>query len=516
LFGVLRGMTGAVGRSAVVAALFAVHPLHVESVAWVAERKDVLSTLGGLLTLAAYARYAAWPSVGRYLVVVWTLTLGLLAKPMLVTLPCVLLLLDYWPLRRFRLAGPADGAGEGAVPAPRFVPARPGLLVAEKVPLLILVLLASLVTVHAQKQVGAVLPTEPIPLPVRLGNALVSYVQYLRQTFWPQGLSIFYPHPFHELSSWPAAGSALLLGMVTVLVLRQARQRPYLVVGWFWFLGTLVPVIGLIQAGEQGRADRFTYVPHIGLFILLVWGSAELLARWPRPVQAALAAAVLAGCTVGTWLQVRHWRNSLTLWEHAIRVDPDNPRAHANLGSLLFDQGRVDEAVEHLERSVQLDPGVAETQFLLAALLLRQERLDEAARHFARAAQLRPHWADAHFKLGVICLRQGKPDEAAGHFARAARLDPGTAAAVNQLGLALGGQGKWREAGQCFQIASNLLPGSAEYRFNLARALHAQGHPDEAVHLAEQALTLARSAGPTDLVEAIEQWLRRGRGRPRP
>lgn len=500
LFVVLRRMTGAVWRSALVAALFAVHPLHVESVAWVAERKDVLSTFFWILTMGLYAWYAERPGWSRYLLVLLSFILGLLAKPMLVTLPCALLLLDYWPLRRFPFL-----VEQGTEPAYPTVSWK--LLLLEKVPLVLLLVGASVITYHAQKEVGAVMQLGNISISERVGNALVSYVQYLWQTMVPVGLSIFYPHPFHRLAFWQVGGAALLLAGLTVVVYKQRHTRPYLIVGWLWFLGTLVPVIGLVQVGEQARADRFTYVPHIGLFVLLVWGGADLLARWPRPMVASLTIALLVGFGTLTWLQVRHWRNTESIWEHAVAVDPENARAHANLGSARWNQGRRDEAIEHLTRSVTLDPKIAETNFLLAEWLDDEKRFDEAAHYFIRTTELRPDLALPFYKLGLTRLRQEKQEVALKAFAAAIERDPDLLKSINFRGLVAAAFEKWKEASLWFEIAVSLDRQNANFRVSLARVLHEQKRTPEAILELEQALRLAQAAGQLELMKEIEAVL---------
>jgi hypothetical protein len=319
-------------------------------VAWVAERKDVLSTLFWLATTALYVRYAGRPSPGRLTAVVLAFALGLLAKPMLVTLPCVLLLLDYWPLRRLRIgltqAPVAEGEGD------RFSPAGFPALLKEKLPLFALAGLSCWLTVAAQTWGGAVQPLHHLPFPARVANALVAYVAYLGKTFWPTDLAVYYP--LDTVPPGQAAGAALLLAVLTLLALREARRRPYLLVGWLWFLGALVPVIGLVQVGDQARADRYTYVPHLGLFVALVWGAADLLAalRVPVAAQALLASIVLAGCAALTWAQVGHWKDTLTLWEHSLRVTGPNYRGEAGLGYTLYERGRLEEAIPHLSAAL--------------------------------------------------------------------------------------------------------------------------------------------------------------------
>ena len=423
LFGVLRRMTGQVGRSALVAGLFGVHPLHVESVAWAAERKDVLSTLFWLLTLRGYVAYVRHPRVGRYLMVLALFALGLMAKPMLVTLPFVLLLLDVWPLRRL-----AVGPGSGHRPtSPTFIDRRAALeVVREKVPLLVLTVASSVVTFMVQRQGGAVLRLEEFPFGQRAANALVSYVAYTGRTVWPTGLAVFYPYP-HALPEWQVIGSVLVLLGVTVGVIRLVRPAPYLLVGWFWYLGTLVPVIGLVQVGGQGLADRYTYIPLIGLFIILAWGIPDALARWPHrrialPIAAGLAIVACMGLASH---QVRYWKNSEALWTRAVDVTGDNWIAHGQLGNVLARSGRTEEAMAHYAEALRMSPDYAEAHNNLGVALAAQGRIDEAMREFQEALRTRPDYADAHFNVAAVLARKGQLAEATTHLETAIRLNPG-------------------------------------------------------------------------------------------
>jgi tetratricopeptide (TPR) repeat protein len=525
LFLVLRALTGAVWRSAVVAAFFAVHPLHVESVAWVAERKDVLSTLFWLLTVAAYAGYAARPGIDRYLLVVTTFAIGLMAKPMLVTLPCVLLLLDYWPLRRWR---PGRWSAAGDPGAPSFAPASPGRLLLEKLPLAALAIGCCVLTLHAQQ--GIMQPLDYLPFPYRLGNALLSCTAYLGKMLVPMGLAIYYPHPGTAVSAWQAVVAGVLLLALTGLVLAAATRRPYLAVGWLWYLGTLVPVIGLVQVGLQARADRYTYIPLLGIFIALTWAARDLVAgRRGAPLAAAAAGTLLvAVCTALTWLQLPSWRSSRTLWERdlavtaesaiaheglakaleqegqfeearreyaaAIALGPD-ARRHTDYGIFLGQHGRSDEALAAFDAALALSSENQLAHYSAGLVRLRQGKLDEAQRHFLDVIRLNPGYGGGHYQLGVVLARQGKPGEAEEQFAEALRSNPRHANTLWQLGLAQESAGHLEEARASFEAALRSEPGHAEAHHALGRLLLRQGRLAEAQrHLTEAVRLNPRSA----------------------
>jgi protein O-mannosyl-transferase len=506
LFALLRRLTGAAWRSALVAVLFAVHPLHVESVAWVAERKDVLSTFFGLLAVSAYARYAEAPGVGRYLLVVLGMALSLLAKPMLVTLPGLLLLLDYWPLGRWQPGGkvPAGPAG----PASKAVPLS--RLLVEKVPLLILAAASGAVTVWAQKEGGTVQSLTRIPLPERLANAGVSCGQYLRQTLVPVDLAIFYPHPEASLSLGLAVGAVFLVAAVTGLALWWGRRFPYLPVGWLWFLVTLLPVIGLVQVGSQARADRYTYIPLVGIFLLVVWGLADLARAWRlgRP-GACLACLGLVYYGLTAWTQVNHWRNSGLLWEHSLRVTGANAFACNNLGIVFMeDQGNSRQAMPFFQAALRLDPNSAEAHTNLGLALVDQGRVEEAAAEFREAVRLDPKKFPARNALGVALMRQGKREEAVAALREAVVLDPDDAGGHYNLGVALQMGEEWADAAACYQQAVQRDPANAKYRYALAYVLHKQGRLEEAAAAGHRARDLAAAAGQPELARKIEEWLR--------
>ncbi len=462
VFLVLRAMTGAVGRSALVAALFAVHPLHVESVAWVAERKDVLSTFFGLLATGAYARYVRQRSRGRYGVVLVSFALGLMAKPMLVTLPCVFLLLDYWPLGRLRPRPRASQPGMGA--HRHKSPSQTGgrgewlPLFVEKLPLLALSALSAALTWMAQSRFGAV--QLALPFWHRLSNAIVAYVGYLWKTIWPLNLVVFYPHPEASLPAWQVLAAAVFLASVTALVLWHRDRRPYLVTGWFWYLGTLVPVIGLVQVGVQAMADRYTYIPLIGISILAAWclPTPSLSSPWHRKVAVGAGALLFAGLMILTWVQTSYWRDGQTLFGHALAVSKGNWLAHNNLGSTYSKLGRDDKALDHFKEALRLRPEFPEANYNMGHMVAMSGKLDEARDYFRKAIRLKPDYAEAHNGLGAVFFQQGNLGEALGHFQEAARREPDYAAAHFNIGVVLERMGRSEEAVGEYRTVLRLNP----------------------------------------------------------
>ena len=466
LFLVLAGMTRAAGPSAFVAGVFALHPLHVESVAWVSERKDVLSGLFWILTLAAHARYAARPSLGRYAPVFGCLALGLMAKPMLVTLPFVLLLLDDWPLGRLR-----DASG-------RVDRARLRSLVVEKLPLFALVAASSVVTVIVQRAGGAVQALDRLPFDQRLANAPVAYLRYLGKSFLPTDLAVIYPHPGASLPLWqPLAAAAALLG-ISAAALLAWRRRPYLAVGWLWFLGTLVPVIGLVQVGNQALADRYTYLPLVGLSIAVAWGARDLLGRaLPRTATALGGAATLAVLGLLTSIQVGHWRDTETLFTHAIAVTEDNHLAHTILANELIEQGRVREAVPHLSEAIRIAPDHAPAHVLLGEARLAEGRPAAAEESYRRALELHPD-PRTRIALGSALLFQKRPAAAVEAYRAGLRRMPDSVVGHARLGLALEALGRVAEARASYRRALELDPNQPDVRQRLAH-LPADGEAQE-------------------------------------
>jgi len=472
LFLLLERMTHATGRSACVAAFFALHPLHVESVAWVAERKDVLCGLLWMATLWCYVRYVEQPSARRYLAVIFIFGLCLSAKAMAVTLPCVLLLLDFWPLRRLR-----SGDSQRLLD-----PKRVGRAIGEKIPLLLLVLVVSIVTLRAQQHSGALGSVEAIPLDLRIWNALLAYLTYLCKMIWPSGLGVFYPHPGVAISWAHAIAAGTVLASVTFLVLSRIRSRPYLAVGWLWYLGTLVPVIGFVQVGGQALADRYTYLPLIGIFIIVAWGGEALLRSISRPWLPALTSIVamcaLAACTS---LQLGHWRNSIALFEHTLAVTSDNVSIHYNLGTTLYSLERYEEAIPHFEEALRLSPAHVGAHTNLAGALDRLGRPAKAISHYHAAVRIAPDHANAHYNLGTLLTRRGRLDEAVPHLLKAVELEPGALDPRINLAAALGQRGQIEPAITQLAEVLRAQPGHERARRMLAlvRYQESRGRPTE-------------------------------------
>lgn len=467
LFAFFERVTRARWPSAFVAFIFAMHPLHVESVAWIAERKDVLSAFFWIFSLWLYARYTERAIWSRYLLVLLSFSCGLLAKPMIVTLPFILLLLDFWPLRR--------------LPSSREAALR---IVAEKVPFFALSAAVSAITYFAQQGSRAI---KAFPIGLRVENALVSYVTYIGKMFWPVDLAVFYPYP-HSVPAGEAVFAGFVLLTVSMLVLRAVRSHAYLAVGWFWYMGTLLPVIGFIQVGAQARADRYTYIPMIGLLIMLAWGALEIVARWPRTKGVAVlaAGAACASCALLTSLQLQYWRNSETLFGHALAVTRDNYVAQHNFGLAIVDQpGRLAEAMAHYRAALQIQPQSVETRSDLGSALAKSGDLKDAIAEYQTALAIAPdcticrsnlnlaetQLANEFFTSGVALAKSGRTHEAVDQFEAALRLAPEDAEAHNNLGVALATLGRSADAIREFQIAVRIKPDYSDARYNLAAAL---------------------------------------------
>ena len=533
LFRLLRQMTGALWRSALVAALFALHPMHVESVAWVSERKDVLSGFFCVLTLLAYAAYVKQspvpspesrvqrprstvhspPSTASpsrftfhvslpYLLSLLFFALGLMSKPMLVTLPFLLLLLDYWPLKRMKNAVECRKKESEPGTSSLFILRHSSFILLEKLPFFLLAALSSAVTFVVQRSGGAVMPTTELSLSGRIANALVSYVRYVAKLVWPADLACFYPRPEHW-PVWQVAGAFLVLAVITALVLRLLTNHGYLAVGWFWYLGTLVPVIGLVQVGEQAIADRYSYLPSIGLFLMVAWGLGDIARLWPRlkPVLAAAAVLGLAGLLLVTRQQVLYWRTSETLFRHTLAVTGDNPWVHCLLADTLADSGNFDEADAQCREALRLKPGFPEIQVLYAKVLARGKKLEQAAAVLSEVVQQNPADSAAQCALGSVFSQKGDFPAAIQHFRQALSLKPNYSEARFNLASALSQQGDTSGAIDQYRQGLRSQPDFPDGLNNLAWILAASANPtvrngEEAVQLARRACALTRYQRP--------------------
>ena len=529
LFLLLVQITAAPWQSLFVATLFALHPLHVESVAWIAERKDVLSGLFWTMTLLLYVRYVKRPDAGRYLAALACFAVGLMTKPMLVTLPLVLLLLDWWPLNRLSPGGDGEDSMLKSVAA---------TLLKEKIPFLLLSALSSALTIYAQHHGGAMATLDKAPFGLRISNAIIAYATYISDTFWPHDLAMLYPFPTSILLG-QLVGAALLLLMISAGVLYTGRRFPWLAVGWLWFLVTLLPVIGLIQVGGQSHADRYTYIPLTGLFIMIAWGVPQLLQgwRWKRYALAILAGVSVCAMTAMTWHQLGYWRNNITLYRHTLAVTSDNylilnnygiamdqsgdyeaalqlyqealrvwPRsafAHNNMGAVLARKGRHAEAIEHYQAALRLKPDYAMAVVNIGRSLAGLGRNNEALTQYEQALKLDPASVDVHLSMAILLMKSGQRDVARQHYETVLRLDPFSARAPVNMGVELAQQGRLDEAGDYFRQALAIDPDSVEANFNFGVFLAKQNRNEEAV---ERFFHVLRIKPDSDMARS---WLRR-------
>ena len=483
----LGGATGRVGRAAAVGLLFAVHPLRIESVAWVAERKDVLSSAFGLVALIAYTRWAVKPSRRGMALVACLFALSLASKPMWVTLPFVLLLVDLWPLARL---APGARAGEWAAWA-----AALWRLVREKWVLFAAAFVSAALTLRAQATGGAMVTAEAMPLPGRLANALVAWVAYLGKWLWPRDLAFFYPYP-ERIPAWKVVLALVLLSLLSAIVLRWRRRHPEALVGWLWYLGTLVPVIGLVQVGSQSFADRYTYLPLIGPLFAAVWLGAEALPRGPRSRLALAAITVLlaTGLALATRRELRPWRTGRALFEHALAVTEANHVAHDFLGVIEAREGRLDAAMAHHREALRLASGLPQPHNNLGVLLAGTGRLAEAIEHYRRALALAPGFAEAHNNLGIALAEQGQLAEAERHFREALAIRPDNPEAHHNLGIVLASREAWPETLEHYLAALELRPEWDELAVETAWLLATL--PDPGMRDGQRAVELARRAAP--------------------
>ncbi len=547
---VLKKMTGALWPSAFVAAAFALHPLHVESVAWASERKDVLSTFFWMLTMAAYVRYTQQRTIIKYLPIVLFFALGLMAKPMLVTLPFVLLLLDYWPLARWpqpQLPNASTRKPSKKTRAPRPVIYR---LLWEKAPLFVLSAASCVVTFFVQRSGGAVVKIDLMPFDIRITNALASYVTYLAKMIYPASLAPLYPLKY--LPTWQPIISFFILVVISAIVIYWARRRPYLIVGWLWYMGTLVPVIGLLQVGVQAYADRYTYLPLLGIFIMIAWFAAELTAKWRRRklaigISISAVLMITAALLICTQNQVRKWRDNCTLYKHTLAVTENNGIMHYNYGCALLNDkedfetaiehfkktlqirptkvsalnnwgvalqrlGKEQEAIEKWNQSIQIDPDNPNTNYHLGMALKRQQKYEDAAGHFEKSLQLKPVWY-VHSSLGDIYFQMGKIDLAIDQWTRAINLNPLTPVVLNKLAwlLTFATDPKLQDTARAVKLAQRAceLTRYEQYPFleTLAAAYAADGQLPLAVQTVQKALDLAIATGNKDAAAKIQKQL---------
>jgi hypothetical protein len=438
LFAILKKMTGSLWPSAFVAAAFALHPMHVESVAWVIERKDVLSTLFLLLTLAAYVSYVKKQSIVWYLLTILLFILGLLAKPMLVTMPFILLLLDYWPLKRFSIFNfqlPIEKNPKSKIPNLKFAQSFWHLII-EKIPFFALAAASSVITFIVQKGSGAVPDINALSLQNRVANVFLSYAKYIGKMFWPQDLAVFYPLDVRTIQSWQVVLCVLLMIVVSILAIRFGRKQKYLFVGWFWFVAALIPVIGLVQSGSQSLADRYTYIPYIGLFIIIAWGLPELLSKWPQRKMALGISMVIVLTTLGICAhrQVRYWNNSTALLSHAIEVTQNNVLACYNLGITYGELGRHQDAVESYKQAIRIKPDYADAHYNLGVAYGKLGRYQDEIEAYRQAIRIKPDYADAHYNLGVAYGKLGRHQDAVEAYKQTIRIKPDDAGAHYNLG----------------------------------------------------------------------------------
>jgi len=499
LFWILKNITGTMWASAFVATVFALHPVQVESVAWASERKTVLSGLFWLLTMATYIRYARQPRLGRYLVVLLVFGLCIMTKPVVVTLPFALLLLDYWPLDRVRWGQPAKTKSSQK---------SAGWLIAEKIPLLAISAFLGIMTYVAQKQGGIVPTLENMPLDYRVANMFLSYIRYIGKMVWPSGLAVCYPYPLVVLSDASVLTCAMLFIALTILSIYIGRRKKYVAVGWLWYVGTLVPVIGLVQSGAQAMANRYMYIPMFGLLIIIGWAVKDFIVNRPRIRIAATAMGVivLLSMLILTRIQVRHWENTLTLFEYTLNVTEDNPVIENSYGVALFNEGRTDEAEPHLSKAVRLAPAFVVARNNLTKVYLKQGKLNEAIEHLNELIRHNEGTAEVYYNLAAALEIQKKYEDAIKYYATSLELNPRDPAANKRMGITLLAAGKTNEAIGYAQRACELTGDKdAECLKTLASSFAAAGKFEEATRIAEKALEAARISGQENLVVEIQE-----------
>ena len=498
LFRLFSKITGRLWCSLVVALLFALHPLHVESVAWVSERKDTLSALFWVVTILAYVRYTERPGLNRYAVTMLLFTAGLLSKPMVVTLPFVLLLLDYWPLYRIKHLQPS---GVGSL---QITPHPFRWLILEKIPLIALSVVSSVITFLAQRH-DAMVSLDVLPLNIRIANAVVSYTRYLWKMLVPLNPAVIYPL-LPDISAGSVMGALIILVSLTILAVRHARSRPYLLIGWLWYLASLVPVIGLVQVGEQAMADRYTYLPLIGIFLALVWGVADFAEKLKvrTATIVAISAVILGTCAAATSYYIGYWRDDFALFSQAVTATEDNSTAHALLADALVQRGEDGEAARNLEEALRIRPQSAKTHYQCGLVQAKQKQYEKAVFHYREAVQLRPDYADAYNELGVALSKLGRLAEAAESFTAAIERNPRHAKAYNHRGIVWSAEGQSAAALHDYSRALELNPNQLGALNNLAWLQATDEDPTirngpDALKLARRACELTRFNEPHSL-----------------
>ena len=509
LFLVFRQMTGTLWRSAFVAALFAIHPLHVESVAWIAERKDVLSAVFFMLTLGAYARYARKPTTMRYVTMSVLFACGLMSKPMLVTLPFVLLLLDYWPLGRFNVPATSDRNTKRT----SWWYRQPIVtrLILEKLPLFALAAASSITTILVQRH--GITSFERLSLSLRISNALVSYITYIFQMIWPSHLAVFYPYPAGSLSTWVSALAIAVLAVITLAAWFLRKACPYFITGWFWYLGMLVPVIGLFQVGLQGHADRYSYLPHIGLYVVVTWAFSDLTARWSHrsAISGVIAAAVIIVLSFSAWKQTSYWKDSETLWTRALAVTSRNDIAHHELGVALSQRGQLQEAIANFRDAIAIRPNNAKAHASLATALMKEGNADEAFSHWQESLRLEPGNVNARDNLGVALALQGRAHEAVAQWEQSLKYDSDDGSAQNKLAwvLATAPDPALRDGERAVRLAERVLQISGQRKAvvfqTLAAAYAETGRFSAAIDTARRGLQLATEQNNAGLVDDLKK-----------
>ena len=472
LFGMLKWMTGQIWPSVLVAALFALHPLHVETVAWVSERKELLSTFFWITTIWSYGYYVRTEKRAVYYLALFCFLLGLMSKPMIVTLPFVLLLLDLWPLNRMNPMAQQwrhANAGGDRVHSKIVIFVR---LLKEKAPFFLLAGLLSAITYLVQQQEGSVKSFSMFPWDVRVVNAIHSYMGYLVKMLWPKGLAVYYPHSGMDIPLWQIIASGTALGTLSIFVLSAWKRLPFLLVGWLWYLGTLIPVIGLVQIGSHAMTDRYTYLPLLGIFIAIAWGLREIVTKWQfaRPPVVTSCLLALIACSVLTFKQLERWYDSVTLFQHSINVTTDNWLGHNNLGLALAQRNDPEKVLYHYEESIRINPHYANSRNNIGIALVEQGRTKEAIVRFKEAIAIKSDYVDARYNLANALVKDNKLNEAIFHYRKTLKMTPQDGEIYNNLGIALMRQGRYQEAVTQFEQSLRVNPDNVHATHNLAVA----------------------------------------------